>query len=234
MTPDWPQRIVHAMNAKLGKPEQDREPDAATIVALLTAVGDADDHTQRSLAVRLGVALGLANALLRRCVAKGLIKIQNAPARRYAYYLTPKGFAEKSRLVAEYLETSLNFFRRARSQYEEAFMALAGLGVTRVAIAGSGELAEIALLSASAAGVSVCCVIAPGRNENSFHGHPAVGDLAGAIAHGAEAVVIADAARPQAIFDLLAPHLPAERLIAPRLLHVSREAAAEPRKERAA
>src|SRR3546814_4310673 len=59
------------------------------------------------------------SALLKRCAAKGLVKIQNAPARRYAYYLTPKGFAEKSRLVAEYLETSLHFFRGARSQYEE-------------------------------------------------------------------------------------------------------------------
>src|SRR3546814_11880534 len=67
----------------------------------------------------MGVALGLANALLKRCAAKGLVKIQNAPARRYAYYLTPKGFAEKSRLVAEYLEPSLHFFRGSRSQRSE-------------------------------------------------------------------------------------------------------------------
>ena len=45
------------------------------MVALLAAVGDSDQHTQRSLAGRLDVALGLANALLKRCVSKGLIKI---------------------------------------------------------------------------------------------------------------------------------------------------------------
>jgi DNA-binding MarR family transcriptional regulator len=217
------------MNEKTPKVD-DTAPDAATLVALLAAVGDSDQHTQRSLAVRLGVALGLANALLRRCVSKGLIKIQNAPARRYAYYLTPKGFAEKGRLVAEYLESSLTFFRRARAQYEEAFTGLAARGVTRVAIAGSGELAEIALLSASSAGLTVSAVIAPGRNAD-FHGRPIVRDLGAAMALGAEAVVIADNKTPQTVYDQLQPLLPADRLVAPRLLHISPAAAPTAAKE---
>lgn len=191
------------------------------MVALLAAVSDSDQHTQRSLAGRLDVALGLANALLKRCVSKGLIKIQNAPARRYAYYLTPKGFAEKSRLVAEYLETSLNFFRRARGQYEELFVQLGAQGITRIAIAGSGELAEIAMLSASATGMTVQVVIAPGRNIPDFHGHAVVTDLAAALARGAEAVVIADSSAPQAIYDLICAAMPADRVLAPRLLHVT-------------
>lgn len=191
------------------------------MVALLAAVGDSDEHTQRSLAGRLDVALGLANALLKRCVSKGLIKIQNAPARRYAYYLTPKGFAEKSRLVAEYLESSLNFFRRARGQYEELFVQLRAQGVTRIAIAGSGELAEIAMLSASATGITVQVVIAPGRNIPDFHGHAVVTDLPAALARGTEAVVIADSSTPQAIYDLMCAAMPADRVLAPRLLHVT-------------
>jgi DNA-binding MarR family transcriptional regulator len=219
------------MNDKLGKSTEPSQ-DAATMVALLAAVSDSDQHTQRSLAGRLDVALGLANALLKRCVSKGLIKIQSAPARRYAYYLTPKGFAEKSRLVAEYLESSLNFFRYARSQYEELFVALAGRGISRIAIAGSGELAEIAMLSASAAGLSVQAVIAPGRNIPHFHGHAVVADLAAALAQGAEAVVVADSSAPQIIYDLLCAAMPTDRVLAPRLLHVTLPAAT--RKEIAA
>ncbi|WP_341702892.1 winged helix-turn-helix transcriptional regulator [Ferrovibrio sp.] len=221
------------MNKPAAKPDPAPQ-DAATMVALLDAIGADDQHTQRSLAVRLDVALGLANALLKRCVAKGLVKIQNAPARRYAYYLTPKGFAEKSRLVAEYLETSLNFFRRARSQYEEAFAALAARGVRRIAIVGSGELAEIALLSASAAGVTVAAVIAPGRNEALFHGCPVVTDLAAALALQAEIVAIADSQQPQATHDRLRRQLPAERIIAPRFLHVAQTARPDSTREEAA
>ena len=216
--------IVHAMNSPAGKPVTENQ-EAATMVALLEAIGSGDEHTQRTLATRMGVALGLANAIMKRCVAKGLVKIQNAPARRYAYYLTPKGFAEKSRLVAEYLEISLNFFRGARIQYEEAFTALAIRGIRRVALAGNGELAEIALLSASAAGIEVVAIIAPGRNVASFHGRPVVADLAAAQALQAEAVAIADSQRPQAVYDVLCTALPANRIVTPNLLHVATPAA---------
>jgi len=227
------QFIVHTMNEPAGK-SPSRGQDAATMVALLDAIGTDDQHTQRTLATRLNVALGLANALLKRCAAKGLVKIQTAPARRYAYYLTPKGFAEKSRLVAEYLETSLNFFRRARSQYEEAFSALAARGVRKIAIAGSGELAEIALLSASAAGVKVVAVIAPGRNEATFHGCPVVADLVAAQALMAEIVTIADSRQPQAAYDGLRRDLPAERIVAPHFLHIAPAAEPDKEQERAA
>lgn len=206
------------------------------MAALLDAIGASDEHTQRSLAGRLDIALGLANALLKRCVSKGLIKIQAAPARRYAYYLTPKGFAEKSRLVAEYLTVSLSFFRRARAQYEDAFVKAAAGGVQRIAIAGSGELAEIALLSASAAGLSVVAVIAPGRNEAEFHGRVVCADLQAALDMGAELVAIADTEAPQAVYDSFCKELPAEQLVAPALLHVTRAAEARGKagKEKAA
>ena len=83
---------------------------------LLNAVQDNNAVTQRILASHLGVALGLANSHLTRCAKKGLIKISQAPSNRYIYYLTPHGFAEKSRLTAGYLKQSFNFFRIAREQ----------------------------------------------------------------------------------------------------------------------
>jgi DNA-binding MarR family transcriptional regulator len=75
---------------------------------LLEAIEEKSDVTQRRLARELGVALGLANSYLKRCERKGLVKIHKAPANRYLYYLTPKGFAEKSRLTAEYLSASFS------------------------------------------------------------------------------------------------------------------------------
>ena len=51
---------------------------------------------------------------------KGFVKAKAAPYKRYAYYLTPKGFNEKSRLVAQYLEVSLDFFRTARTPIHRA------------------------------------------------------------------------------------------------------------------
>src|SRR5262245_40717266 len=58
-------------------------------------------QSQRRLAAGLGIAVGLVNIYLKRCVKKGLLKMTEAPARRYAYYLTPSGFSEKARLTLE-------------------------------------------------------------------------------------------------------------------------------------
>jgi DNA-binding MarR family transcriptional regulator len=59
------------------------------MLGLLESVERGEAQTQRRLASELGVALGLVNAYLKRCINKGLVKVREVPARRYAYYLTP-------------------------------------------------------------------------------------------------------------------------------------------------
>ena len=89
-------------------------------------------QSQRLLASELGIALGLVNAYLKRCIKKGLVKVRSAPARRYAYYLTPQGFAEKSRLTVEYLSYSFGFFRQAKTDCSELFKSASARGVKKV------------------------------------------------------------------------------------------------------
>ena len=58
------------------------------------------------------------NALIKRLVQKGYIKVKNAPSRRYKYYITPEGFVEKGRLVSKYIANSFKFFGEVRRDYE--------------------------------------------------------------------------------------------------------------------
>src|SRR6476620_9939699 len=88
--------------------------DERIVLGLLESVERDGAQSQRRLASELGIALGLVNAYLKRCVTKGLLKVGEAPARRYAYYLTPRGFAEKSQLTVEYLSVSFLRFREAK------------------------------------------------------------------------------------------------------------------------
>src|SRR5215510_8474273 len=122
------------------------EPDI--LLSVLDAVERDPTLTQRSVARDLGIALGLVNTYLKRCVRKGLVKVSQVPRRRYAYYLTPQGFAEKSRLTATYLSQSFSFFRRARGECAELFAAAVRRGHQRLALVGDGDLAEIASLVA--------------------------------------------------------------------------------------
>ncbi len=202
---------------------QRRAQITETTLGLLDAVEDAEGLSQRTLAARLGVALGLTNALIKRCAKKGLLKVRQAPARRYAYYLTPKGFKEKSRLTAEYLSVSLNFFRRARVEYGDAFATCKARGWRRVALYGASELAEIAILAADEAGIELVAVIDPGRNVAQFCRLPVARAMSkvGKPA-SVDAVVVTDVIEPQAVFEGMLDELPPERILTPPLLHVSR------------
>src|SRR5205085_8311494 len=102
---------------------------ARIMLGLLESVGRDGGQTQRRLASELGIALGLVNAYLKRCIKKGLVKVSEAPARRYAYYLTPQGFAEKSRLTVAYLSYSMSLFRQAKTDCSELFRAAKARGV---------------------------------------------------------------------------------------------------------
>ncbi|MDF0674638.1 MAG: winged helix-turn-helix transcriptional regulator [Nitrospira sp.] len=103
--------------------------------------------TQRSLATKLGVALGLTNLYLKRLARKGYIKIATIPSHRVRYVLTPQGLAEKSRLAYLYMEYSLSHYRDMRARLREALSDTAQNGTKRVVIYGIGELAEMAYLS---------------------------------------------------------------------------------------
>jgi len=129
--------------------------NARIVLGLLESVERDGAQSQRKLASDLGIALGLVNAYLKRCVKKGLVKIGQAPARRYAYYLTPYGFAEKSRLTVEYLSSSFSFFRRARQDCSSVLIAAHAQGWNRVALIGVSDLAEIATICALEQGVTI-------------------------------------------------------------------------------
>ena len=106
------------------------------LLGLLESVERDGAKSQRRLATELGVALGLVNAYIKRCIKKGLVKVTQAPAGRFAYYLTPHGFAEKSRLTVEYLSYSFSFFRQARADCSAVVDQAQARGFTRVVLAG--------------------------------------------------------------------------------------------------
>jgi DNA-binding MarR family transcriptional regulator len=204
--------------------------DPEIVLGLLASIERDSGVTQRRLAGELGIALGLANAYLRRCVRKGLVKMSQVPLNRYAYYLTPQGFAEKSRLTAEYLAVSFNFFRRARTDCGELLDDCAAAGWRRAALYGAGELAEIAVLSAGESQVEIVCVIDSQQAGRRCGGLPAVADIPAAQALAGpvplDGLILTDTQAPQACFDELIARAGAYglepcQIVAPRLLGIS-------------
>jgi len=188
-------------------------PKEDILLGLLHAVERNPAVTQRSVARELGIALGLANTYLNRCIRKGLIKVGQIPARRYAYYLTPSGFAEKSRLTAEYLTHSFSFFRKARGECDAIFAKALANAQRRIVLIGAGDLAEIAALVAKDHPVDIAGVLA------------APPDAAALLSSATplkpiDAVVITAMANAQATFDMAVAAFGRRCVYAPELLRL--------------
>ena len=200
--------------------------EAKITLGLLNMVHDNAQASQRSMADDLGIALGLANAYLKRCVKKGLIKISHAPANRYAYYLTPHGFSEKGRLTAEFLSQSLNLFRHARTQSAELFDQCQRNNWQRIVFFGASDLNEIFTLSARDYDVELLAVITHSPGTDEYAGLPATSYPT--TIKDVDAVIICDISDPQGAFENACLHYPRERVLVPKFLGVAKHVAMAP------
>jgi len=186
---------------------------------VLAAIERGEVVTQMALTKRVGISIGLMNALLRRAIHKGYVKTRQVPYKRYAYYLTPKGFAEKSRLVDDYLDFSLQFFRRARGEYGELFAQARRRGLTRLVLVGDGELAEIAVLAAWGENITLVGIIDLQTNEWRRHGLNVFRSFA--EVDNVDGVVITNTRAPQEAYEEMRSILAAEVVFAPPLLKIT-------------
>lgn len=198
--------------------DEQRQTTASITLGVLNAVDSDRAVTQRRIAADLGIAVGLVNAYLKRCVNKGLIKVQQVPKRRYAYYLTPKGFAEKSRLTASYLLYSFDFFRQARASCEQALGEAAANGWKSLILVGRSDMAEIALVCALHHPLRLVAVIDEGADgKGSFASLPLVPGI-GAVSESFDGALITDIASTQKAYDAAVAELGADRVLVPHLL----------------
>ena len=126
--------------------------EARRDLKLLEAVEQDAHVTQRGLASRLGIALGLANIYVKRLMRKGYIKCVNVQPNRISYLITPRGIAEKARLTYEFMDYSLHLYKEVRQHLREVLQECAE-AERKVAIFGRGEAAELAYLSLKESGL---------------------------------------------------------------------------------
>ena len=186
---------------------------------ILNVIDSDSTVSQRKLAKEVGIALGLVNSYVKRCVRKGWIKVTEAPANRYFYYLTPGGFTEKGRLTKEYLAQSFLFFRQSRQQCEEMFHQCATNNWRRLVIYGYGELAEIAVLVSREISGKLIAVVDPNTDQTKLAGISVYNSMKNV--RRIDAVILCDLNNPQACFDDLCEQFPSDRIVVPPLLNVT-------------
>ncbi len=116
------------------------------LLRLMEEVDSNAHYSQRELARRLNVSLGLVNSFIKRLVNKGYFKIKTLPKNRVRYLLTPKGMAQKSKLTVEYLRYSVNFYKSVKSLLLEIYNRMEQKGIKKIVFYGAGEVAELSYL----------------------------------------------------------------------------------------
>ncbi|HEY9054255.1 MAG TPA: winged helix-turn-helix transcriptional regulator [Rectinemataceae bacterium] len=116
------------------------ESELQLLEAIYACQDEDERSSQRSLADRAGLSLGMTNALLRRFAERGWVKLLHISGRSLRYILTPAG-------VEQVLLRSMSYFARAarsaslyRDRIEDFVRRAAEEGRTSLVLEGPAEL----------------------------------------------------------------------------------------------
>jgi DNA-binding MarR family transcriptional regulator len=138
---------------------------------ILRLMGEIDrngDHSQRELSRRLNISVGLVNTFMKRLVSKGYFKVTTMPRKRLKYFLTPEGLARKSKLTADYLRYSVNFYQDIKNLLLKKYGEMEKNDVRSILFCGAGEVAELAYLYIQLTNIRLAGIIDEEEKGKSF------------------------------------------------------------------
>ena len=131
--------------------------------------------TQRSLAHRLNISLGLTNAILQNLIHRGWVKAQKMTGRKILYLITPKGMVQATNFIYDRVRETQHYYQYAKDLLTAHFTNLYDKGARKAAIYGTGQLAEIAYLSLLDSPLKLHSIItddpASSSSKKKFLGH---------------------------------------------------------------
>ncbi len=146
------------------------EKEDLHILRLMGEIDRMENHSQRELSKRLNLSLGLVNAFVKRLVNKGYFKVKTMPRNRVKYFLTPEGLARKSKLTAEFLHYSINYYRDIKSLLLAKFSEMQQRDVHAVLFCGAGEVAELAYLYLQLSNIRLAGILDERQQGRNFFG----------------------------------------------------------------
>ena len=131
--------------------------------------------TQRELASRVGLSLGVTNLLLQSLMRKGYLRMRRAGWRRWLYALTPSGISRKLALTTGYVSRFLGQYREVRGFLSEQLASSTADGSPRVAVYGVDDLVRVVHLVLTEIGVEQVDVYVPDDQLDTLPGLEAAG-----------------------------------------------------------
>ena len=148
------------------------------LLAVMDAIEECEQITQRELARVTGLNLKKVNYCLHKLLEKGYVKFQRAlnnPDKRvYLYILTPAGFRAKSRLTYGFLRFTLNVYSKLEEKLRHSIDEMASAGVQKILLYGASDAARILVGIVNGEPVEVVGVVDDEYEGREFHGVPVI------------------------------------------------------------
>lgn len=146
------------------------DPQDIRSLQLLEEIDNTHSPSQRDLARKLNISLGLVNSFIKRLAKKGYVKITTIPRNRVRYILTPQGFAEKTRLTYEFIGYSFHFYKSAMNDLENLLNGFEKSSVRKVIFYGANDLAEIASIALRGREIDLVGIVDDQKRGEEFLG----------------------------------------------------------------
>src|SRR5665648_316907 len=103
----------------------------------LLEIKDNPSLSQRSLALKLNISLGLTNAILQNLIYRGWIKVQKMNGRKILYLITPQGMSRAANLVYDRFRETQNYYQYTKELLTSYLVNLYNQGKRKAAIYGA-------------------------------------------------------------------------------------------------
>ncbi len=130
--------------------------------------------TQRSLAHRLNISLGLTNAIIKNLIYRGWIKAKKDTGRKLLYIITPKGMANVSCLMYNRFQETLHYYHYTKDLLTAYLMKLYQQGEKTVNIYGTDQLAEITYYAGMDTPLKLNAIISDDPSKEKFLGRQTI------------------------------------------------------------
>jgi len=130
--------------------------------------------SQRSLAHKLNISLGLTNAILQNLIHRGWVKAQKMTGRKILYLITPQGITRATNLVYDRFRETQNYYKYTKELLTSYLTNIYNQGKRRAVIYGTNQLAEITYLSLLDSPIKLHSILTDDSDSSSkkkFLGH---------------------------------------------------------------
>jgi DNA-binding MarR family transcriptional regulator len=130
--------------------------------------------SQRSLAGKLNISLGLTNEILQNLIHRGWVKASKLKGRKWLYLITPAGMSKATQFAFQRFQETQKYFWDAENIIINLLESLHKNGKEKLIILGKNQYTKLIILASTDSPIELTMIISDEQPQKKFLGHQVV------------------------------------------------------------